>query len=320
MSVLKVGILGAGRIANTMARTLVGLEEAELYAVAARDLDRAQAFAEQYGAAKAYGSYEEMLKDPEVELVYVATPHSHHLPHVKLCIEHGKPVLCEKAFTLNAAEAKELIELSHEKGVFLAEAMWTRYMPLSFTLKDMLERSEGGIGEIVSLTCNLGYSIMFKERLLLPELGGGALLDLGVYTLNFATWVLGDDPVGIDVTEIKHTTGVDKTAFINLIYENGAVASMHQTMAAETDRRGMIYGTEGFIEVENINAFQSIKRYNNARELVETVEIPPCNTGFEYEVLACKRALEAGALECPEMPHAHSLRIMELVDEIRSKA
>ncbi len=314
MSKLKVAILGAGNIARKMAETLTQMKEACLYAVAARDLSRAQAFAEEFGATVAYGSYEEMVADPQVELVYVATPHSHHLAHASLCLENKKAVLCEKALCVNAAEARQLIELSTRHNTLLAEGMWPRYMPLSFALKEVLNRQEGGIGQMVGLTCNLGYSIMENQRLVDPALAGGALLDLGVYTLNFATWVLGDEPKAVDSTTVDHTTGVDKSSFINLVYEGDVIASLYQTMAANTDRRGIIYGTKGRIEVENINNYESIKIYNNSYQLVETIPQPPQITGFEYQVLACKRALEAGLIECPEMPHAHMLRIMELVD------
>ena len=136
---MKIGFLGAGRIAHTLASTMARMEDVTLYAVAARDLDRAQAFAAEYGFRKAYGSYEEMLSDPQVELVYIATPHSHHAAHMKLCIAHGKHILCEKAFTLNAAEAKEIALLAKEKGVYVAEAIWTRYMPSRQLINQVLD-------------------------------------------------------------------------------------------------------------------------------------------------------------------------------------
>lgn len=351
MDKMNLAILGAGRIATTMATTVSGMEEVNLYAVAARDGGRARAFAEKYGAETSYGSYEEMLNDPQVDLVYIATPHSLHCEHAKLCIHHGKPVLCEKAFTWNAKEAREVLELAQEKGVFITEAMWTRYTPQSEKLRELLyggsvsrwgtsvseaaggsptgrpqkvvagENRPGGgrIGQIVGLTANLGYSLLDKERMVRPDLAGGALLDLGVYTLNFATWVLGDDIQSISTSMVLHETGVDKSEFINLVYPNGTIAGLFNTMDAVSDRRGIIFGTEGRIEVENTNNYEEIRIYNNDYELVETIPQPPQITGYEYEVLACKRALEQGKLECEEMPHAHTLRIMELLDEIQTQ-
>lgn len=315
MEQLKLAILGAGAIAGMMAETVRGMDDVELYAVASRDKKKAEDFAAKFGAQKAYGSYEEMLQDDGIDLVYVATPHSHHFAHAKLCIEHGRPVLCEKAFTWNAKEAEELLQFAKERNVFITEAMWVRYMPMSMTLRELLEA--GRIGKVIGLTANLGYSLMHVERLVRPELAGGALLDLGVYTLNFATWVLGDEIESFTTALVKHDTGVDKSEFIDLKYADGTVAGLFNTMEATTDRKGYIYGTEGHIVVDNINNYEAIHIYNNQYELTETIARPQQISGYEYEVRACKRALEEGKLECSEMPHEHTLRIMHLLDEIR---
>ena len=176
---MNIGFIGAGQIANTMAYTMQRMEDVNLYAVAARDLDRAEAFAARYGFEKAYGSYGEMLLDPNVELVYIATPHSHHAEHMKLCIAHGKHVLCEKAFTLNAAQAREVAALAKEKGVYVAEAIWTRYMPSRAMINEVL--ASGVIGNITAMTANLCYPVSSRERCIQPELAGGALLDVGIY-------------------------------------------------------------------------------------------------------------------------------------------
>ncbi len=194
--------------------------------------------------------------------------------------------------------------------------MWVRYMPMSFTLKEIID--SGVIGKITGLTANLGYSLMQIERLIRPELAGGALLDLAPYTLNFATWVLGDNVSEIHTTMTSHETGVDKTEFINLTYPDGAIAGLFTTMESATDRRGVIYGTKGYIEVDNINNYEAFHIYENDRRLVQTINCPAQISGYEYEVLACKRALEKGLTECPEMPHEHTLYIMRLFDEIRT--
>ena len=154
---MNIGFIGAGRIANTLASTMARMEDVNLYAVAARDLGRAEAFAQKYGFDRAYGSYEEMLCDPQVELVYIATPHSHHAEHMKLCIAHGKNVLCEKAFTLNADQAREVAALAKEKGVYVAEAIWTRYMPSRQLINDVL--ASGVIGRVTALSANLCYPV-----------------------------------------------------------------------------------------------------------------------------------------------------------------
>ena len=312
---MNLAILGAGRIACTMARTVNQMKDVNLYAVASRSLERAEEFAKEYNIAKAYGNYEDMLKDENIDLVYIATPHSHHCEQIKLCADYGKAVLCEKAFTVTAQEAEDALSYAKEKGVFVAEAMWVRYMPMTKTLKDIL--SSGKIGEVIGLTANLGYSIMNKERIVKPELGGGALLDLGVYTLNFATTVFGDDVKKIDSTVVKHNTGIDKNEFVNLTYGNGEVAGLFNTAQTITDRKGVIYGTKGYIFVDNINNYEAFHIYNQQHELEETIERPQQITGFEYQVSACKKSLEEGKLECEEMPHAHTIKIMQIIEDIR---
>ena len=187
MEKMKMGILGSGGIAHTMANTVKQMADVELYAVGARTLEKAQSFAEEFGMPKAYGSYEELAADPELDLVYVATPHSHHYPHVKLLLEHGKNVLCEKAFTVNADQARELFQMAEEKKLLLTEAIWTRYIPIQKTLNEVIE--SGAIGKVHSMTANLCYLISGVERLKKPELAGGALLDVGVYPLNFACMI-----------------------------------------------------------------------------------------------------------------------------------
>lgn len=189
MENVKIGIIGAGWIAEQMAITLRGMTGVEAYAIASRSMQNAREFADRWGFARAYGSYEEMLDDEQVQLVYIATPHSHHLEHARMSLLRGKPVLCEKAFTANARQAEELLNLAHERNLFITEAIWTRYMPLSQTINKLI--ADGAIGHPMTLSANLGYPIGNRERLMQPALAGGALLDLGVYALNFASMVFG---------------------------------------------------------------------------------------------------------------------------------
>ena len=204
---MKLAILGPGGIARSMATAAKGLPEVELYAVGSRTYEKAKAFAEEWGFEKAYGSYEEMLSDPQVELVYVATPHSHHYQYAKMCLEHGKHVLVEKAFTVNAVQAEELIRMSEEKGLLLAEAIWTRYMPSRKMIDDLVE--SGVIGKVTSLTANLGYVLPHVERLQEPSLAGGALLDLGVYPINFALMVFHGQVEKVTSTAVMSPKGID---------------------------------------------------------------------------------------------------------------
>lgn len=317
MNQIKFGILGAGGIAQKMASTIAEMPEVMSYAVAARDLARAQEFADKFGIAKAYGSYEEMLADPELKLVYVATPHSHHYEHIKLCLEAGKNVLCEKAFTINAKQAEEVIAVAESKGLLLAEAIWTRYMPLSKKINELI--AADAIGKVNSLTANLGYSISNIERIWNPALAGGALLDLGVYTLNFASMVLGKNIKVINSSSTYFDSGVDAQNSITIQFEEGPIAMLFSNALSETNREGIVYGDKGYMVIENINNPEMIRIYNLDYKLIEEYKAPAQITGFEYEVLACIKAIEAGKTECEDMPHAEIIRIMKLMDGLRAE-
>lgn len=310
-------VLAAGGIAAKMSQAVMKLPEVKMYAVASRSYERADAFAQKWGYEKAYGSYEEMLQDPEVELVYVASPHSHHYEHAKMCIEAGKHVLVEKAFTVNAKQARELIGLAREKKVLLAEAMWTRFMPARQIIDELIE--EGTIGNIVSLTANLGYDIKHKERLVKPELAGGALLDVGVYPIQFALMAVHSPVRTISSDAVMSPEGVDYTNSVTLTFENGVMAVLHSSMLSLTDREGVIYGDKGSIRVHNINNCERISVYDSVGTLIRDVAVPPQINGYEYEVIACVQAIESGETECMQMPHEETIRGMEILDEIRQQ-
>ena len=312
---MNIGFIGAGRIANTLAATMARMEDVNLYAVAARDLDRAQAFAAQYGFDKAYGSYEEMLRDPHVELVYIATPHSHHAEHMKLCIAHGKNVLCEKAFTLNAAQARQIAAQARERGVYVAEAIWTRYMPSRAMIDEVL--ASGIIGSISTLTCNLSYPVTYKQRIVRPELAGGALLDVGIYGLNFALMHFGDDILRTDSSVRFTDTGVDAMETITLHYRDGRMAVITAGVLARGDRKGIFYGDKGYIIVENINNPQSISVYDLTDTLVKKLEVPAQISGYEYQIREAMARIRAGEIESASMPLDTTIAVMERMDALR---
>lgn len=314
---MKFGILAPGNIANKMAEAVSGIPDMEKYAVASRDLSRAEAFAKKWGFEKAYGSYEAMLKDEAVEFIYVATPHSHHYMYAKMCLEHGKHVLVEKPFTVNAKQAEELIHLAEEKGLFISEAIWTRYMPSRFMLEKLL--ADGVIGEVSSLTANLGYVLTGKERLEKPELAGGALLDLGIYPINFALMAILEEIKKVSSTAVLSPGGVDWQNSINIIFSSGKTALLHSNMRALTDRNGMIYGDKGYIEFVNINNGEEIRIYDLQYRMTDCLKVPEQINGFEYEVLSCMKAIGEGKTECEEMPHSEMLRVMRLMDGLRAE-
>ena len=292
---MKFAILGCGFIATKMAEAVKAIESrgVEAYAVASRSLTKAEKFAKDYGFGRAYGSYEELAKDPAVDLIYIATPHSEHYNNILLCLEHGKNLLVEKAFTANALMASEVIALAEEKGVFLSEAMWTRFLP----------------------------AVQMK-----PELAGGALLDLGIYSLTFADIFLTDDEIAgaenhIVQTKthcVKFDTGVDATDWIDLVYANGQVAHLKTSMVAPLKNEGVIYGTDGFIRVLNLNDMVEIQLFDKAGSLLESITPPRIENCYEYEVLACKAALEKGQKECAEMPHSKTMQMMTQMDGLRA--
>lgn len=314
---LKVGILGAGHIAQKMATTLMGMKEAELYAVAARELSRAEQFADEFHAQKAYGNYEALADDPDIDLIYIATPHSHHFGPARMCLLKGKPVLCEKAFTANAREAEELIRIAQEKQVFLAEAIWTRYMPFSRTIRELTE--SGIIGKPMMLTASLGYPIAHKERIVRLELCGGSLYDLGVYPINFALMTFGNDLEKITSTCMKNEAGVDMQNSITFTYRDGRMAVMQTTAFCASDRQGIISGDKGYLVIDNINNPQQAVVYNTDHQETGRYTCPPQITGFEYQVLEAAEAIRQGAIEPASMPHAETLRVMRMLDSLRKE-
>ena len=317
MEKFNIGIIGAGHIAEKMAFTLNRMEDAAAYAVASRSLEKAENFASAHGVEKAYGSYEELLDDPQVDLVYVATPHSLHLRHVKMCLEKGRPVLCEKAFMLNRAEAEEAIRLSEERNVFLAEAIWTRYMPFRKTVREVID--SGRIGRPMMLTAHLGYPVAHKERIIDPSLGGGALLDLGVYVINFALMMFGDGISGISSTCVKADTGVDLQESITFTWPDGKMAVMQSTALCASERQAIICGDKGYIILDNINNPLKAEIWSAGHVLEETLHAPEQITGFEYQVRACISAIREGRIETDFMPHSETLRVMELMDTVRTR-
>lgn len=312
-----VAILGTGHIAAKMAATLQQMKDVNCYAVASRDQIRAEAFAKEWGFKKACGSYEELAADPHVDLVYIATPHSHHYEHARLCILNGKAVLCEKAFTANARQAEALLQLAKERNVFITEAIWTRYMPFSHTIRELV--FNGSIGRPHMLTANLGYPIAYKERIAKPELCGGALLDIGVYPINFARMIFGTDIDDIQSHCVKNNYGVDIQESISFRYANGNMAVMQLTASCANDRQGIISGEKGYIVVDNINNPQQAAIYDSDHQLVKIYDCPSQISGYEYEVQASIDALRRGQLETAAMPHAETLEIMHLLDRLRQQ-
>ena len=314
---LRVGIIGTGWIAEKAAITLAGLTMCEAYAVGSRSQEKADEFARKWNVKKAYGSYAELMADPDVDLVYVGTPHSHHYDVTREALLAGKPCLVEKAFMANRREAKEIIDLAHEQKVFLAEAIWTRYQPVVNMVRELID--SGRIGTPRLLTATLGYSMGDKPRIMRADLCGGALLDLGVYALNFVRMFFPADIVSIDSQCVKSKTGMDLTNAITLVLADGMLCNLQSSAACVGDNIGVIAGTDGNLIIDNINNPQTITVNGPDRTYIETIRVPKQITGYEYQFVACRQALIDGLLEPLEMPHAETLYIMELMDGLRQK-
>lgn len=314
---MRVGIIGTGWIAEKAAITLRGLNDIEAYAVGSRTKETAEAFAAKWGVKKAYGSYSELIADADVDLVYIGTPHSHHYDVTREALMAGKPCLVEKAFMANARQTKEMIELAHERNVFLAEAIWTRYQPAVGIVRKLI--ADGRIGSPRLITATLGYSMGDKPRIMRPDLCGGALLDLGVYALNFVRMFTDSDIESIDGHCVKSLTGMDLTNAITIILKDGILANVQSSAQCVGDNIGVIAGTEGNLIIDNINNPQTITVNGPDRTYVETIRVPQQITGYEYQFLVCRDALASGLLEPREMPHAETLYMMQLMDGLRQK-
>ena len=315
--ILRVGIVGAGWIAEKAAITLNGLQEAKCYAIASRSLEKAQAFAGKWGFEKAYGSYSELIADENVDLIYVATPHSHHYDVTREAILAGKPCLVEKAFMANLRQATNVVELARERKVFLAEAIWTRYQPCVGIVRQLI--AEGRIGTPRLVTATLGYSMGNKERIMRADLCGGALLDLGVYALNFVRMFCASPILKMESQCVKSDTGIDLSNAISIVLANGILANVQSSACCVGDNIGVIAGTEGNLIIDNINNPQTITVNGPNRTYVETIRMPQQITGYEYQFLACRQALADGLLEPKEMPLKETLYIMQLMDGLRQK-
>lgn len=313
---MKVGILGAGRIAAVLAETMNKMPEVECYGVASRDLQKAKTFAKEHGFQHAFGSYEGMLADENVELIYIATPHSHHYGHIKMCLEAGKHVLCEKSFTVNEKQAAEVFRIAREKNLLLTEAIWTRYMPSRKIINDLLDQKV--IGDVQKMTANLNYPLLDKERIVKPELAGGALLDVGIYPLNFAYMHFGDHVKKIISVAQMTDAGVDEENAMILQYEDGKMAVLNSGIHGKSDNEGVFYGSTGCMVVENINNPENVKIYDTDKNLIREIKVPEQISGYEYEIKETISCIIEGKLECPSMPHEETLKMMRVMDGLRA--
>ncbi len=312
----KWGIIGLGSIAKQFATGLKAIEDAQLVAVGSRSLDKAKAFASEFGATTAYGSYEEVASDPIVDAIYIATPHSEHQAGAELCINAGKPTLVEKPFTINADQARKVIELARDKNVFLMEAMWTRFIPAMVKTRELIK--SGAIGNVQLIQADFGFAGGFnpESRLFNPALGGGALLDVGVYPISLASSILGK-PDRIGGFAKLGETGVDEVSTMMLGYPNGALAALTTAVRANTPQQAWIIGDSGTIHIHTPWWKPSSLTLRAKGKEDETFDLPLAGNGYNYEAVEVSECVAAGKTQSDVIPLDETLSIMETMDELR---
>lgn len=315
---VKWGIMGTGTIAGQFTTDLAHAENGVAFAVGSRQPEHAERFAERYGIPRAYGSYMELAHDPEVDVIYIATPHRYHLENALLSLRAGKAVLVEKPATVNVRELNTLIAAAREKGLFVMEALWTRFLP---PVRKALEWIETGrIGDVRLIQAEFGIRTDARPegRLLNPELAGGALLDVGVYPLTLASLVYGSSPREIRSTARIGESGVDEQFSALLTYDSGQIAALHGSVTVQLRNEAVIYGTKGYISLPSMNKAPAAKLFIDGVEK-EAFADGRRGKGYEYEAEEVGRRLLASKPESDIMPLSESLRVLELMDTMRTQ-
>lgn len=313
---IKWGIIGTGNIAKTFANEFKYVDSGSVFAVASRDQERASEFAEKFGIRKAYHGYKNLVKDPEIDVVYIATPHSYHHNNTILCLKHNKAVLCEKPIAVNLQQTQTMISMAKEKNLFFMEAMWTYFLPAIIKAKKWI--SQGKIGEIKLLKSDFGFKteVNPESRLYNPELAGGALLDVGIYPIAIANLLLSGQPSAIHAVAFMGKTNIDEHDSILLKYESGAIAQLGCSLQADLVDDTFIFGTEGKIHIPNFwKASKAILENNDGTFIYEDTRD---SEGYNYEIEAVNRHLLQNETESDIMSFNESIHNIKIMDQIRS--
>ncbi|MTI61514.1 MAG: Gfo/Idh/MocA family oxidoreductase [Firmicutes bacterium] len=312
------GIIGTGNIAHQFAEGLSILPDINIAGVASRSEERAKEFADCFNIQRFYSSYQELVLEQGIDVIYIATPHTYHKDNTIMCLKAGKPVLCEKPFAVNLAEAEEMVSLARSKNIFLMEAMWTRYFPVMEKVREWL--AEGLIGEVKWLEADFGINKPVKPsgRLYNLELGGGALLDVGIYPVSLASMVFGRQPSSIKAIAELGETGVDEQTAVIFKYKQGKMAQLSCAIRTKTREEACITGIRGYIVIPEFHSPSSARVYCEGR-VIKEFEQPLEGNGLNYEAAEVNKYLRSGKKESAVMPLKESLDIMETLDKIRDK-
>ncbi|HEY8936224.1 MAG TPA: Gfo/Idh/MocA family oxidoreductase [Cyclobacteriaceae bacterium] len=314
--IINWGIIGPGKIANRFASAFSPFPEAKLYAVASRDIAKAKEFAQTYSITTCYDNYEALVNDPNVDVIYIATPHSFHHEQTLLCLKHKKAVLCEKPLTINHRLAKEMVNAARESNTFLMEAMWSRFFPTTIKAKQLIE--QGAIGEVKYMRADFGFKGPYdpKSRLYDLALGGGAMLDVGVYPLFLSLYILGK-PKEIKASVQLASTGADQTTNAIFTYADGSMANILSSIVIDTPKDAEIIGTEGTITIHtpwHKSMAITVKKTDGEEQ---RIDLPYEGNGFEYQVEEVMKCLQNNQKESFLMPLDFSLMMAEVSDEVR---
>lgn len=319
--VIRWGILGAGNIAKKFAADLQYVQHAQLVAVGSRKQETADAFADLFHIEKRYSSYLQLVEDKDIDIIYIATPHVLHHENTLLCLQHHKAVLCEKPFAINQKQVIEMIQMANEKKVFLMEALWSRFLPHFIQLKGLL--AQGLVGDVTALQANFGFKTNADSNKRLTEitLGGGTLLDIGIYNVFFALHILGN-PIDMEVAIVPNSSGADEQCAITFHYPQGAVAQLFSTFKANIPIELQIFGTKGNVKLtqrfyDPSCTIQFSKDGGKNYEIIEVEQIK--GIGYQYEAQHATDCLLAGKLESDLMTFEESLSLIKLLDQVRAK-
>ncbi len=319
MHIFNWGIIGPGGIAHQFASALAQSKQGKLYAVASRSLERAQEFSEKYNAEMSYGDYQQLIDDTNIDVIYIATPHDSHYPLAKACLEAGKHVLMEKPLTITAHQTEVLVQLAQQKLCVFQEALWTRFMPCFKAIKQWIK--DGEIGEVQYITSQIGFAFtdLLNHRINDPRLAGGAILDLGVYSVSVSQFILEEDPLLIQALGRINRDGVDQNVLVNMQYPSGIFSQFTCTIGAQCSNVMTIHGKEGFITLPSMFWNGESATLTKDEKVVKQEDFMHPVNGFEYQIESTMDSIGLGRLCDPRMNHDDSINVMQTLDEIRSQ-